>query len=87
MASVAIDLNGDSVDVMQSPAGIVALAGDPASLADLVLAAKQRNERLARSRRISLVPNMACVAGAFLFGFTSVIVAIVSSTSSTPALH
>lgn len=93
-ASVAIDLSGESVDVMQSPAGIVALAGDPASLADLVLAAKQRNERLARSRRISLVPNMACVAGAFLFGFTSVIVAIVSNlgtfgsyTMSTKSLH
>lgn len=93
-ATVAIDLGGETVDVLTSPAGIVALAGDPSSLADLVIAAKQRNERLARSRRISLVPNMACVAGAFLFGFTSLVVAIVSNlgtlgsyTISTQSLH
>lgn len=93
-AAVAIDLSGDAVDVLASPAGIVALAGEPTSLADLVIAAKQRNERLARSRKISLLPNMACVAGAFLFGFTSLVVAIVSNlgtfgsyTISTQSLH
>jgi len=93
-ASVAIDLGGEAVDVMQSPAGIVALAGEISSLADLVIAARQRNERLARSRKISLLPNMACVAGAFLFGFTSLVVAIVSNlgtfgsyTISTNSLH
>ncbi len=93
-ASVAIDLGGASVDVMASPAGIVALAGDLTSLVDLVMAARQRNERLARSRKISLLPNMACVAGAFLFGFTSLVVAIVSNlgtfgsyTISTKSLH
>jgi cation transport ATPase len=93
-ASVAIDLGGEEVDVMQSPAGIVALAGEIASLADLVIAARQRNERLARSRKISLLPNMACVAGAFFFGFTSLVVAIVSNlgtlgsyTMSTHSLH
>ena len=93
-ASVAIDLSGDDGDVLASPAGIVALAGEPSSLADLVMAAKQRNERLARSRKFSLLPNMVCVAGAFLFGFTSVVVAIVSNlgtfgsyTISTQSLH
>jgi len=93
-AAVAIDLSGDAVDVLASPAGIVALAGEPTALADLVIAAKQRNERLARSRKISLLPNMACVAGAFLFGFTSLVVAIVSNlgtfgsyTISTQSLH
>ncbi|MGA0038717.1 MAG: hypothetical protein ACO3NZ_02615 [Pirellulales bacterium] len=93
-AEVSIDFGGEAVDVVKSPAGIVALAGDPSSLADLVIAAKQRNERLARSRRFSLLPNMACVAGAFLFGFTSLVVAVVSNlgtlgsyTISTQSLH
>ena len=93
-ASVAIELGGESVEVMASPAGVVALAGELSSLADLVIAARQRNERLARSRKISLLPNMVCVAGAFLFGFTSLVVAIVSNlgtfgsyTISTRSLH
>jgi len=60
-------------------AGIVCLAGEIAALADLLGAAAERRHKLAAARRLSILPNAACVAGAFLFGFTSVVAAVVSN--------
>lgn len=60
-------------------AGIVCLTGTIASLADLLVAAAERRRKLATARRLSILPNAACVAGAFLFGFTSVVAAVVSN--------
>jgi hypothetical protein len=60
-------------------AGIVCLAGEVTALADLLGAAAERRRKLAAARRLSILPNAACVAGAFLFGFTSVVAAVVSN--------
>jgi len=99
-ADVAIDCGltdkpwGPACDVDAVQAGIVSLSGELGVVAELLLAADSRQRRLARSRKISLVPNIACVAGAFFLGFTSLVVAVVSNlgtlgsyTVSTASLH
>jgi len=60
-------------------AEIVCLSGDIASLADLLAAVADRHRKLRTARSLSILPNAACVAGAFLFGFTSVVSAVVSN--------
>ena len=60
-------------------AGIVCLSGDVAALADLLTAVADRRRNLRTARSLSILPNAACVAGAFLFGFTSVVSAVVSN--------
>lgn len=60
-------------------AGVVCLPADLAALADLLAAASDRRGKLASARRLAILPNAACVAGAFLFGFTSVVSAIVTN--------
>ncbi|NDC53580.1 MAG: hypothetical protein EBZ74_04650 [Planctomycetia bacterium] len=60
-------------------AGIVALSGDVGCLADLCRAAGERRARLLLSRRLTILPNVACVAGAFLLGFTSLVAAVVTN--------
>ncbi len=77
-ADVTIAL-GLSADPSVSVAGVICLSGDLASLGGLLAAAADRRGRLATSRRLSIIPNAVCVAGAFLFGFTSVIAAVVTN--------
>ena len=75
-AHVAIDTEA-GIDIDTTPAGIILLKGDLAVLGELLLAARQRRARILTSRKLSILPNLACVGGAFLLGFTSLISAIV----------
>jgi hypothetical protein len=56
--------------------------GDIACVADLLLAASRRRERMALSRKLTILPNMACVVGAFFFGFTSLVAAVVTNVGT-----
>jgi cation transport ATPase len=73
---------GFDADSQGQEADIYSLAGDIACLADLLLAAALRRRRLALSRKMSILPNMACIVGAFFFGFTSLVSAIVSNAGT-----
>ena len=73
---------GFDADSQGQEADIYSLAGDIACLADLLLAASLRRRRLALSRKMSILPNMACIVGAFFFGFTSLVSAIVSNVGT-----
>jgi|GEM_PF-970169 len=75
-AHVAIDTEA-GIDIDTTPSGIILLKGDLSVIGDLLLAARQRRTRILTSRRLSILPNLACVAGAFLLGFTSLLSAIV----------
>jgi hypothetical protein len=66
-------------------ADVSVLAGDVVRVADLLDAARQRRHRLARSRRLTILPNVACVAGAFTLGFTSLVAALVSNAGTLGA--
>jgi hypothetical protein len=77
-AEVTISL-GLSTDPSVPVAAVICLPGCLESLSELLAAAADRRGRLATSRRLSILPNAACVAGAFLFGFTSVIAAVVTN--------
>jgi len=92
-ANVAIDMESDA-NIDTSSAEIFSLSGDLAVIADLRLLAQQRQNRILTSRRLSILPNLACVVGAFTLGFTSLISAIVCNaftlgiyTRSTANLH
>ncbi len=80
IADVVIDV-GDRMDsdASRGIAGIVSLSGTIEGLPELLDAARQRRSRLAIARRLNLLPNVACVVGAFLFGFTSLISAVVTN--------
>ncbi|MFM1902925.1 MAG: Copper-exporting P-type ATPase [Planctomycetota bacterium] len=85
----AVDIFREEADLMvslglgdatgESLADIICLRGDLRSLAELLDAAADRQGRLATARRLSILPNAACVVGAFFFGFTSVAAALVSN--------
>jgi len=69
------------------PGSITILDGDVMKLADLLEAAVTRRSRLARHRRLSLLPNVACVAGVFFLGFTSLMAAIICNAVTLGAYH
>jgi hypothetical protein len=76
---VSIELGGGGV---ATAADIVVLAPDLSRLTDLVMAGRERIRRRAVSRRLTILPNALCVAGAFLLGFTSIVVAVVCNLST-----
>ena len=76
LAAVTIQL-GDVADA--GVADIVVLSGDVGRIPDLVHSAEQRRRRLSRTRRMTILPNVLCVAGAFTLGFTSLVAVIVSN--------
>jgi hypothetical protein len=76
---VSIELGGGGA---LTAADIVMLASDLSRLSDLVTAGRERIRRRAVSRRLTILPNALCVAGAFLLGFTSLVVAVVCNLST-----
>lgn len=76
LAAVTIHL-GDVADA--GVADIVVLSGDVGRIPDLVHSAEQRRRRMSRTRRMTILPNVLCVAGAFTLGFTSLVAVIVSN--------
>jgi len=73
---------GFEPDTQGDEADIFSLAGDIGCLADLLAGATRRRTRLALSRKLSILPNIAVVMGAFLFGFTSLVGAVVSNVGT-----
>lgn len=63
-------------------ADILMLAADIGRIPDLVAAGRDRRSRLTVSRRLTILPNAFCVAGAFFFGFTSLVVAVVCNLTT-----
>ena len=80
LADVAIDLGADGeLAPLSAAVGMVSLSGRLDTLPTLVAAAGQRKARLAAARRLSIIPNVACVFGAFFLGFTSLVAAVVTN--------
>jgi len=77
--TLAMGLTGPAETLV---ADVVSLSGDIACVADLLLAASRRRERMALSRKLTILPNMACVVGAFFFGFTSLVAAVVTNVGT-----
>lgn len=63
-------------------ADIVMLSADLARIPDLIMAGQERIRRRTVSRRLTILPNALCVAGAFLLGFTSLVAAVVCNVST-----
>jgi hypothetical protein len=81
------DSPSDASHRLDGRLSITILDGDVLKLADLFDAAIARRTRLAHHRRLSLLPNVACVAGVFLLGFTSLVAAIVCNAATLGAYH
>ncbi len=83
IADVAIDLGRDGAPTVSPAAvGMVSLSGRLDTLPELVAAAGDRQARLAMARRLSVLPNLACVFGAFFLGFTSLVAAVVTNVGT-----
>jgi hypothetical protein len=77
---VAAAFVGDGeTDLEACPAGVLLLTPRLAPLADLWEVARAHSERLRTAERMTLGPNLICVAGAFAFGFTSLTSVLVSN--------
>jgi Cu2+-exporting ATPase len=73
---------GFDADSQGTDADIYSLSGDISCLGDLFAAAALRRRRLSLSRKMSIIPNVACIVGAFFFGFTSLVSAIVTNVGT-----
>jgi len=83
IADLVIDLGtGGEIAALPAAVGMVSLAGRLDTLPSLVAAAGQRKARLAAARRLSILPNVACVVGAFFLGFTSLVSAVVTNVGT-----
>lgn len=69
------------------PHSIMVLDGDVVRLADLFGTAVARRCRQIQRRRLAILPNLMCVAGVFLLGFTSIVAAIVSNAATLGTYH
>ena len=78
LAHVTIGLVDDG-DLEACQAPITLLEPSLSRLVDLWDIAKARSARTGEAQRLTLVPNVLCVAGAFFLGFTSLAAVIVSN--------
>ncbi len=78
LAHVTIGLADDG-DLEACRAPITLLEPSLSRLVDLWDIAKARSARTREAQRLTLVPNVLCVAGAFFLGFTSLAAVIVSN--------
>lgn len=78
VAHVAISL-ADDADVDSDPAAVSLLRARLGTLPDLWEAARAHEGEVRDAQKIVLVPNMLCVVGAFLFGFTSLTSVMISN--------
>ena len=84
-AHVAISIVGEA-DLDSDPAGLLMQQPRLAPLADLFEISRAHATRLVQAQRFILVPNLLCVAGAFLFGFTG-LTAVMLSNLGTLSLY
>ena len=84
-AHVAISL-GDDADLDSDPAALLMQQPRLAPLHDLHQISRAHASRVIQAQRLILVPNLLCVAGAFLFGFTG-LTAVMLSNLGTLGLY
>ena len=84
-AHVAISLVDDA-DLDSDPAGLLMQQARLGPLADLHRISRAHATRVNQAQRFILVPNLICVAGAFLFGFTG-LTAVMLSNLGTLGLY
>ncbi len=77
-AGVAISVAGE-FDPDRDPAPIVLLRGDLARIAGLRALAEAHVGRVRSVHGSAMIPNLVCIAGAFLFGFTSLATVIITN--------
>jgi cation transport ATPase len=78
LAHVAISI-GDDVDLDIDPASFLIQQGRLEPLVALSRIARDHATRVSQAQTLILVPNLACVAGAFLFGFTGMTAVMLSN--------
>jgi cation transport ATPase len=79
-AHVAISLLGrETSDLDQDPAPICLLQPRITKLAELWEIASIHQRRLRVAHRYALIPNLTCIAGAFIWGFTSLASVVVTN--------
>jgi cation transport ATPase len=79
-AHVAIAVSDDpDMDLDADHAGILIQGGRPGPLADLWRIARAHHDRNRDARRLIMVPNLLCIAGAFFFGFTTLSAVLLSN--------
>jgi cation transport ATPase len=77
---VAVASAGEAATDLEScPAAVLLLAQRLGPLADLWAIAREHADRLRAAERMTLGPNLICVAGAFTFGFTSLTSVLISN--------
>ena len=84
-AYVAISLDGP-MDLDANPGSLLIQQGRLAPLAELHAISRNHASRVILAQRMILVPNLLCVAGAFLFGFTG-LTAVMLSNLGTLGLY
>ena len=77
-AHLAISLTAE-VDAARDSAAIVLLPGDLIRLGGLLALARSHVDRVHTIYGSAVIPNLACIAGAFFFGFTSLAVVVVTN--------
>jgi Cu2+-exporting ATPase len=66
-------------DADVDPSSVLLLTPRLTPLAELWAIAREHDGRLNEARRLTLLPNLLCVAGAFTFGFTSLTSVVISN--------
>jgi cation transport ATPase len=85
-AHVAISLADDNLDLELDPAAISIQRHGLDPLIELVRIARDHASRVEQAQKLILLPNLLCIAGAFLFGFTGM-TAVMLSTLGTLGLY
>jgi Cu2+-exporting ATPase len=80
-AHVSISI-ADEIDLDQDPAPVLALRPDFSWMAPLRGRSRSHVARVRTVHRAILVPNLFCVAGAFLFGFTTLSAVVITNLST-----
>lgn len=78
-AHLAISLSGRAEDLKTSAADVIIPAQRLGLLTPLMVIARGHVARVRGAHRLILIPNLLCVAGAFLFGFTGLTVVMISN--------
>ena len=78
LAHVAISI-GDDADLDVDPAAFLIQQGRFEPLVALSRIARDHASRVSQAQTLILVPNLACIAGAFLFGFTGMTAVMLSN--------
>jgi cation transport ATPase len=79
LAHVAISLADSDFDLEHDPAPLLIQQDRLGPLVDLSRIARDHASRVDQAQKLILVPNLLCIAGAFLFGFTGMTAVMLSN--------